>query len=670
NPGTNYQWRVRANCGYGYYSYWTPGMPFTTTGTFACNAPDWLYTAYVTQTSASLDWSNVVGALSYTVQLREVGGNWYDYPGCPWYNSWLSIGGLEPGTTYEWRVKSNCANGEMSEWSYSVTFTTLGNVCHTPYQTWTTNITDHSATFNWSPVSGAESYSVQIRDQWGSWHYIPGSPFYGTWATVNNLSPGTTYEWRVRANCDYGNYSYWTPGLHFTTLGSYSCHAPEDLFTTNITQTSATWDWSPVSGAVSYSVQWRYAGGTWYNLPGGPWYNTWLNVGGLQPGTEYEWRVRANCSYGNYSDWSYPEFFVTLGYSCYAPENLYESNITNDGATLHWDDVYGADSYSVQIREPWGSWYYIPGSPFNSNWAEVNGLDPNTTYEWRVRANCGYGNYSSWCYPESFTTSGYNNNDNDNCSEATWLTVNNTCYYVSGSSIGSTASYPAPQGNCPHSGYKDVWFKFNMPDNYNPVATIRTSAGSLTDAVMELYVGNSCGYMAFLGCEDDNNNGNGSDMPVMTVMGGQGLTIFVRIWGHYGNTGTFNICVFDDNSNNFADGDEEHQVITIPENHAQVDHVSDGEMVIDGQDAGELTLAPNPVNDILNVKYGQTTESIVSTLVLTDMSGKILVRKDYESKDVIEFHEQLNVSDLAPGIYVVQLRTSNGVVSERVSVVD
>ena len=319
NPGTTYEWRVRANCNTGETSYWTVAESFTTNGTSNCTAPVTLETYNIGQTTATWDWSPVSGAVNYSVQWRFAGGTWNNLAGGPWSGTLLNVGGLSPATTYEWRVRSNCGYGVVSDWSVAESFTTLTSACATPTGLSTTNITGNSATFNWNAVAGAQSYSVQIRWPNGTWTYISGSPFNNTSATVNNLNPATTYEWRVRANCAYGDYSYWSPAMTFTTTGSSSCTAPDWLGTFNITQTTATWDWNPAPGAWSYSVQWRYAGGTWNNLSGGPWSGTLLNVGGLQSGTAYEWRVRSNCSNGVVSDWSIPSAFTTLSGTCTTP---------------------------------------------------------------------------------------------------------------------------------------------------------------------------------------------------------------------------------------------------------------------------------------------------------------------------------------------------------------
>src|SRR6187551_45269 len=77
--------------------------------------------------------------------------------------------------------------------------------------------------------------------------------------------------------------------------------------------------------------------------------------------------------------------------ACYTPTWPVTSNITQTSATFSWDLVYGAQSYSVQSRIPNGTWYNVPGSPVSGTSINVTWFLPNTTYEWRVRANCTNG---------------------------------------------------------------------------------------------------------------------------------------------------------------------------------------------------------------------------------------------------------------------------------------
>jgi hypothetical protein len=668
SPNTTYEWRVRSNCWGGQYSDWTYPTVFTTTGYYNCIAPNWLYTSNITQTSATFGWEAVSGAVSYSIQWRQAGGTWYDLTGGPWTNTWVNVQGFQPGTAYEWRVRSNCSNWSYSPWSYSVSFTTFGSTCGIPYWLSTSNITQSSATLHWSSVAGAWSYSVQIREPNGTWTTIPGSPFTGITAEVNGLQPGTTYQWRVRTTCDDGGQSLWSNPLNFTTPGIQYCAAPSWLYTNNITETSANFDWAGIYGALSYDLQYRLAGGTWIDVAGGPWTETWHVVTGLNPGTAYEWRVRSNCGYNQTSEWSNSASFTTYGVSCAAPSGPVTTNITDTGATFNWSAVAGAENYTVQIRVPNGTWSEAPGSPFAATSATVDGFIPGTTYQWRVRANCDFGSYSAWAPIVIFTTTGTTSSGSEECDAATQLTVNSSCQNSASSNVGATESSTPLLGWCPVANHRDVWFTFTMPNVQNPVVTIRTSAGTLTDAVMEVYRGDDCNSLEYIFCEDDNDQGNGSHMPVIAISGVPNETIWVRVWGYAGTTGTFNICVFDYYSNNISTYDDPTAEPIAGDQLGQPEVVKP---TPSGNDVALMPrVTPNPVNDLLYLNMDQSARTVVTAIVMTNLSGQQLIRREYVTNDNPHFADQIDVTNLAPGIYVLQFITTAGIISEKVSVVD
>lgn len=72
----------------------------------------------------------------------------------------------------------------------------------------------------------------------------------------------------------------------------------------------------------------------------------------------------------------------------------------------------------------------------------------------------------------------------------------------------------------------------------------------------------------------------------------------------------------------------------------------------------EMTLYPNPVKDILNVSFLRDADFVRLEIIGCD--GKLLHSQILADKDV----QQLNVSELAPGIYLLRLISGNGNLSQ------
>jgi hypothetical protein len=224
-------------------------------------------------------------------------------------------------------------------------------------------------------------------------------------------------------------------------------------------------------------------------------------------------------------------------------------------------------------------------------------------------------------------------------------------------------------GWCPENNHKDVWFKFNMPDVADPEVTIRTTAGTLFDGVMEVYNGADCSSLQYIYCEDDNTTHNGSLMPVISITGSPNETIWVRVWGYAGTTGSFSICVFDYQSNNYVGQDETTDAIA-GEPFVPNEEVLDKPFIEYSSVNPSLHISPNPTSDVLQISYSQSETSIVSRIVLMDMSGKVVYKKEYSTTAIHEFRDEVNVSSMAPGMYVLRVVTTTGILSEKISVID
>ena len=217
-----------------------------------------------------------------------------------------------------------------------------GTRCSTPSGLSTSNITISSATANWSPVSGAISYNVDYKQSSsGTWINIASGTTSLSW-NLSGLPASTSFDWRVRTNCSSGSSGY--AQKTFSTLsqtgdgggGGGTCNAPTGLATSPITATSATATWAPVSGAVSYNLDYKLASSPdWITIANGTTSLQWT-IAGLQATTSYDWRVRANCTSGT-SSYTQTQFTTQAIGSCSAPGGLNASNTSSSTATLNWN---------------------------------------------------------------------------------------------------------------------------------------------------------------------------------------------------------------------------------------------------------------------------------------------------------------------------------------------
>ncbi|TNE53716.1 MAG: hypothetical protein EP338_10735, partial [Bacteroidetes bacterium] len=187
----------------------------------------------------------------------------------------------------------------------------------------------------------------------------------------------------------YGEVEDYTVNI---TAAAPTCNAPGSLSASSITHESAYLDWATVSGASSYTVQYKTsAASTWTSAT-----TTASNysLSGLSASTTYNWRVRTNCSSGNSSYVTGSNFTTSSApVVCNAPSGLSTSAIGETTATLSWNAVSGANNYTVQIKtSSSSSWSSLSAS---SNSLNVTGLTAGTTYNWKVNTNCSSGSSAS-----------------------------------------------------------------------------------------------------------------------------------------------------------------------------------------------------------------------------------------------------------------------------------
>ena len=181
-----------------------------------CDVPTNVTTSNVTYNAADVTW-NAGTANAWNVQYKEASAS-------AWGNSiavtaaTYHISGLNAETAYQVRVQANCGNGNLSDWTAPVNFTTEAEPvepCDAPTNLDITNITPYTATMSWT-AGGTETawkvgYKLSTASQWQE------ATVQQTTYEIEGLTPESTYDVRVKAVCAADNESDFITST-FTTI--------------------------------------------------------------------------------------------------------------------------------------------------------------------------------------------------------------------------------------------------------------------------------------------------------------------------------------------------------------------------------------------------------------------------------------------------------------------
>lgn len=209
---------------------------FTITAGSNCGTPAGLSSSSVTNTTATVSWTAVSGAVSYDVDYKAASsGTWINAATATTSTS-VNLSGLTQGTLYDWRVRTNCAS-ESSSYAQAQ-FTTTAP-CNAPTGLTSSSVTSSSATVGWTAVSGAASYDVDYKlNSSGTWiNAATGTT--GISVNLSGLTASSLYDWRVRANCGASGSSDYSQA-QFTTSAASVCPGPYDVSTNGTRSGAAT----------------------------------------------------------------------------------------------------------------------------------------------------------------------------------------------------------------------------------------------------------------------------------------------------------------------------------------------------------------------------------------------------------------------------------------------
>ena len=374
-----------------------------------------------TTTSFTITWTAGVGAVNYRISNNNGStftsniGNVTTYT----FNS------LTVGTTYQIVIKSIDSNGIDTDSSpFSAPTLTA------PPSPSLSSVTETGYTVNWTTVTGAVSYSINING--GGYVLVAGGATASSY-TVTGLTAGSSHTVLVQGTNSRG---FSNPSSQITVVTTPL--APTNFQTTTVLYNSIAVSWTQSTGATAYYLS--SDGGSTYPFSTGA--TTFTYTSGITGGTTYSLMVKAYNATGGYST---PTSALSVLTKPSPVTNLAVSNITTTSCVVTWTTVTGATSYSVKVGT--GSYQLVPGGASATTYT-VTGLSPGTSTIIAVQSTNASGSTEATvsvltlpAAPTDLTSS----NATNSSFTLTWTAVTGaTAYYIS---IDDGATYPTTTSN-------------------------------------------------------------------------------------------------------------------------------------------------------------------------------------------------------------------------------
>ena len=416
-----------------------------------------------------------------------------------------------------------------------------------------------------------------------------------------------------------------------------TCTAPGGLTATGITTTGATINWTAVSGASSYAVDYKAsASSTWISAATATT-STSVTLSGLTAATAYDYRVKTNCSSSS-STYSTGFFSTTGGSGCgtaFEPNETtataatITSGVTNSAAITTTTDVdyfkivtTGTTSNVFNLVGPSGVDYdlYI----YNSAGTQVGSSTSSTATETVSLTSQAAGTY----YIKVIGYSGANSA---------------TCYTIKATATGATtcqSSYDVST-NGTTSGAATIPFNTNITGLISPSADVDnykfviTTAGTITISLTtlpgdyDLKLLNSAGTQVGI----SQNGSTTSESISYTAAAG---TYYVQVYGYNGaNSAT--------------------TCYTLKVQLGTASILGNNEITA----TGLLKVYPNPVTSVLNVSVLGAISG-KSVLNITDEKGVLVM-----TQSIINNPQTVDVAKLPKGVYLIKVNNGGSIITSK-----
>lgn len=351
SSGTTYDVIVQAQDSYGLSTNSTAISVITKPA-----APSNITQTAITQTTFTINWQAVTGAVSYSVSVNS--GTFNTVGSATSYDVTVT----NPGDSATVSIQATNTSGSTA--SANTTYYTLPA---TPTNLTITNVTNNSFTLSWSAANGNTTYFIS-NDNGANYSFTTTSTTY----LFTSLLPSTVYTLIVKANNSVG-YSPASASVTTTTKPD----PPTNVQITSIGPTGFTVGWTAGSGASSYQISVNNGSSYAYTgISSSPY-----TISNLVAGTTYQVVVASVFTSGITAATA-----VSVRTGPTAPTNLAVSNVSTSAFTITWSASPEATSYNVSSNG--GSTFTAAGNVLTYTFSS---LSSGTSYTVVIQAEDSNG---------------------------------------------------------------------------------------------------------------------------------------------------------------------------------------------------------------------------------------------------------------------------------------
>jgi len=371
-----------------------------------CETPSDLCAVSNSDSSAQLSWTENGSADSWQVRLVVSGTDTSNVTPISVNSIPYIISGLSANTSYDWNVRSNCGDGNFSDWSCVNTFSTSSPITLPYIEDWETesgyrNTNGSICSGNSSNWTFETNRQNEGRVRWGTNTHQANT---GNGALTMDRNPSAQGIFSINYAILTLNLSNYTESSNLALSFWWVDHEDE-------TQTNdKVW----IRGSVSdpwvllYDLNPKSAIDDSYHFVSELDIDSALAGAYQKVSSSFQIRLGQEDDYN--TDWdgiSFDDIVVEelqICSSCIEPSSLSVSNLSSTSVKLNW--IENCDALGWEIA--FGTSGFDTTNSINvfttENPFTWDNLLPNTEYEWYVRSVCANNQYSSWAGPHSFTT--------------------------------------------------------------------------------------------------------------------------------------------------------------------------------------------------------------------------------------------------------------------------